>query len=138
MSFNQSDYEIEVDAEKNRVFLTQYGMYDDETATAMLDELDRKTGALPEGFDLVNDIREFKPLEQQKTKYIEPGKEIVAENGVGALVRIVDSAITAMQFERVGDGDEAYHVATAETPREAERMLDRLRAEQNADVRSDE
>ena len=119
------------------MFLTQYGMYDDETATAMLDELDRKTGELPEGFDLVNDIREFKPLEQQKTKYIERGKEIVAENGVGALVRVVESAITEMQFERVGDDDESYHVATAETPREAERMLDRLRDETNHGLRPD-
>lgn len=137
MSFRESDYEIEVDAEKNRAFLTQYGMYDDETATAMLDELDRKTGELQEGFDLVNDIREFKPLEQQKTKYIERGKEIVAKNGVSALVRVVDSAITEMQFERAGDGDDVYHVATAETPSEAERMLDRLRDEEDADVRPD-
>jgi hypothetical protein len=122
MANARSDYELRVNWEDERVYLTQYGQLDDETAEALLSELDRKTSQLPDGRDLVNDLREFAPLDQQKTEYIEHGKEIIAENGV----RVMDSTITKMQFDRVGDRDEAYLVATAETVEQARAFLDRF------------
>lgn len=127
MGTSQSDYDLRV--EGDRVYLTQYGRLDDETAEALLSELAEVTGDLPEGWELVNDLREFAPFDQQKTEYIERGKEILAENGVGANVRVVDSTITRMQFERAGDRDEEYHVATAESVEQAEAFLDRFDGE---------
>jgi hypothetical protein len=132
MGRRRSDYDIEVDREARRVYLTQYGQLDDETARALLAELDEMTRELPDGWDLVNDLREFAPFEQQKTEYIERGKEIIADNGVRANVRVVDSVITKMQFDRVGDDDEQYHVATAESVEQAERFLDRFEEELDA------
>ena len=67
------------------------------------------------------------PFDQQPTEYVERGKEIRAENGVAATVRVVDSTITKMQFERAGDSDEEYHVATAETVEQAEALVERFR-----------
>jgi hypothetical protein len=132
MGRRRSDYDLEVDHERSRVYLTQYGQLDDETARALLAELDEMTRELPDGWDLVNDLREFAPFEQQKTEYIERGKEIIADNGVRANVRVVDSVITKMQFDRVGDDDEQYHVATAESVEQAERFLDRFEEELDA------
>lgn len=129
MTAGTSDYELSVDRARHRVYLTQYGQLDDETARALLDDLDEATRDLPDGWDLVNDLREFAPFEQQKTEYIEEGKEIIAENGVSANVRVLDSTITKMQFDRVGDRDEEYHVATAESVEQAEAFLDRFREE---------
>jgi len=117
-----------VDRAANRLYLVQYGRYDDETARSFLSALEAGVAELSPGFDVVNDVREFQPLEQQKTEYIERGKETVAEGGVTALVRVVDSTVTKLQFDRAGDGDDAYQVGHAETVREAEAMLDDLRA----------
>jgi hypothetical protein len=128
MGRRQSDYDLRV--EGDRVYLTQYGRLDDETAEALLSDLDAVTSDLPDGWELVNDLREFAPFDQQKTEYIERGKEILAENGVGANVRVVDSTITRMQFERAGDRDEEYHVATAESVEQAEQFLDRFDPEE--------
>jgi hypothetical protein len=132
MGRRRSDYDLEVDHERSRVYLTQYGQLDDETARALLAELDEVTRELPDGWDLVNDLREFAPFEQQKTEYIERGKEIIADNGVRANVRVMDSVITKMQFDRVGDEDEQYHVATAESVEQAEQFLDRIEEELDA------
>lgn len=129
MGTSRSDYDIEVDRDRNRVYLTQYGQLDDETARSLLAELDEATAALPDGWDLVNDLREFAPFDQQSTAYIERGKEVIAENGVRANVRVMDSTITEIQFSRVGDRDEEFHVATAETVEQAEEFLDRFEAD---------
>lgn len=120
-------YDIEVDHERNRVYLTQWGMLDEETAEALLEELDRKTAPLPDGWGLVNDIRDLAPFEQQNTEYVERGKEIIADNGVTANVRVTESAVTKMQFRRAGDRDQEYHVAHAESPEQADEFLDEFR-----------
>jgi hypothetical protein len=123
---SRSDYDLRVDEANDRVYLTQYGQLDDETAESLLADLEEATSELADEWDLVNDLREFAPFDQQKTEYIEQGKEIIAENGVRANVRVMDSTITKMQFDRVGDRDEEYHVATAESVEQAEQFLERF------------
>ena len=132
MGASDSGYDIDVDRELNRVYLTQWGRLDDETAESLLADLDQKTRDLPDGWELINDIRELATFEPHQTNYIERGKEIIAENGVAANVRVTGSVVTKMQFNRAGDRDEDFHVAHAETVAQAEGFLDRFDAEESA------
>lgn len=99
-------------------------MLDEDAAGRALAEMEDATEQLEEGFTLVNDISEFKPVSQDVAERIERGKAIAAEAGVEAVVRVTgESVIGTMQFDRVGQGNESYHVATAETVEDAEELL---------------
>jgi hypothetical protein len=127
MMTRTGDYEIEVDRERRRVSVRQWGRLAVETAERLLDELDRKTARLPEGFDVRDDSREPEPFDQDDTDFIERGRRVVSDTGGEAPVRVVgDTVVSKMQFDRVV-GDANYHVANAETPEQAEEPLDRLR-----------
>ncbi len=127
-----SGYKIEIDRQKNRLYLTLEGMMNEETAREHVRELVDAADDLEDGFDMVNDIREFKPFSQEVTDVIEEGKQGLTDNGVSAVVRVTgDSSIGALQFTRVGSEEQGYQARTAETVAEAEALLDRLR-EQSA------
>lgn len=120
------EYEITVDGERNRLYLTLAGLLDEGTAEAHVEDLLAAADGLEPGFDMVNDISEFTPMTDAATATIERGKHGLAERGVSAVVRVTgESVVGKMQFSRVGE--EAYHVATAETVAEAEDLLDRFR-----------
>jgi hypothetical protein len=79
---------------------------------------------------MVNDISAFTPLDDEATDTIERGKRGLTDRGVSAVVRVTgESVVGKLQFDRVADGEEEYHVATAETVEEAEELLDRFREE---------
>jgi hypothetical protein len=103
-------------------------MLDEETAHAAAEATIEGAQRLDPGFQMINDISTFKPVSQQATDAIDKGKAGIADQGVEAVVRIVgDSVVGKMQFDRVGDGDRSYHVATAENRAQAEEFLDRFR-----------
>lgn len=121
-------YEVSIDRSRNRLYLTLEGVLDEETAEAHVEEMLEMAEELGPGFDMVNDISEFKPMTQGATETIERGKRGLEARGVSAVVRVTgESVVGKMQFERVGDDDEGYHVATAETVEEAEELLDGFR-----------
>ena len=123
----EGDYTLEVDTETNRLYMKLDGMLDAETGQRIVDELEEEyVPQLEPGFDLVNDISEFKPVSQDATQAIERGKQLIAGAGVSAVARVMgDSVIGKMQFERHGDDD--YHTTTAESREQAESFLDRFR-----------
>lgn len=128
----EENYELELDRERNRLFLTLEGTMDLETTREYAEDVLSAADQLQPGFDVVNDISGFQPVAQEATDAIEHGKEGLAERGVSAVVRIPgDSIVGKMQFDRVGDED--YHVATAENCEQAERFLDEFRAEPAGD-----
>jgi len=118
-------YEITIDESTNRLYMRLEGMLDEETARNVVEEIDEGTAKLDEGFDIVNDISEFKPMSQDAADEIDRGKAIAAQRGANATVRVTgESVIGKMQFERHGQGEETYHVATAESVEEAEDLLE--------------
>lgn len=119
-----TDYEIRADEERNRLYMTLEGMLDEDTAGEAVEELEAAVSTLEPGFTIVNDISAFEPVSQEAVDHIERGKAAAAEAGVEATVRVTgESVIGKMQFERVGEGAESYHVATAETVEDAEALL---------------
>jgi len=118
-----SDYTIEADTTENRLHMELIGSLGESEATAAVERVESEAGKLSPGFDVINDISEFKPLTQDVADTIADGKDILAREDAGALVRVTgDSTLGDMQFDRVG-GAEGYHVAKAETVSEAEQML---------------
>ncbi|MFD1513271.1 hypothetical protein [Halomarina rubra] len=116
-------FDIEADVAANRLNMELRGSLDETQAEAAVDAVDTESRKLSPGFEVVNDISGFKPLSQDVAAAIGEGKQILAENGAGALVRITgESVVGTMQFKRVGDR-EGYHVAEAESHAEAEDLL---------------
>lgn len=131
-------YQVEIDRAENRLYMKLDGMLEQEMADDVVEEITDRLDELRPGFQVINDISEFKPVSQDATDAIERGKQAIADRGVNAVVRIVgDSVIGKMQFDRVGDEIEGYHVATAESREQAERFLDRFQQEADAGAGAD-
>jgi hypothetical protein len=125
---NGGTYMVDLDHENDRLYLELTGMLDEETAHEAAEAAAEGGHDLGEGFQMINDISEFKPLSQAATDAIEKGKAGVAEAGVSAVVRVVGESVTGkMQFDRVGDEDQSYHVATAESREQAVEFLEEFR-----------
>lgn len=128
------NYEVRIDRAANRLYLTLEGVLDEDTAEDHVKELLAAADELDPGFDMINDISSFKPMTQQATDTIERGKQGLTERGISAVVRVTgESIVGKMQFERVGSGEEGYHVATAETVEDAETLLDSFRENERVD-----
>jgi hypothetical protein len=119
-----SDYEVRTDRSANRLYLRLEGHMDEAQTKAAADEVIDAMADLEPGWEMVNDISEFKPATQDATAHIERGKKAAAENGVGAIVRVVDNVTGKLQFNRVGKDVQSYEVTEAESLEEAERLLD--------------
>lgn len=121
-------YDVTADEEKNRLYITLEGMLDESLAEEVLADVDAATEKLEPGYDTVNDISEFKPVSQEAVDAIEEGKQLNTERGNQATVRVTgESVIGEMQWERHGTEAEGFHVATAESVEEADRLLDEYR-----------
>lgn len=117
-------YEVRADESTNRLYITLRGMLDEESANRAVEGIDEATRRLDEGFDIVNDISEFKPMSRDAADAVDRGKAVAADRGANAVVRVTgESVIGKMQFDRVGEGAESYHVVTAETVEDAEQLL---------------
>ena len=123
-SDSMAGFDIEADRMQNRLYMELRGSMDEDQARSAVETVEEEAAKLSPGFDAINYISEFKPLSQDVAETIAEGKEILADNDVGALVRVTgDSALGDMQFSRVG-GDEGYAVTKVESVEEAETKLD--------------
>ena len=123
-----ADYDIEADVANNRLNMKLRGALNEDRARGAVDRVASESAKLSPGFEVVNDISEFKPLSQDVVDAIADGKSILAENGAGALVRVTgESVVGTMQFKRVGE-EVGYQVAEAESYEEADAMLADLKA----------
>jgi len=122
------DWNVDIDQEKNRLYLTLTGHLSAEAAEQAADAVIDASARLDPGFDEVNDMSEFEPAASEAMEEIERGKRGIVENGVEAVCRVVAESTTGqMQFDRAGEGAEEYALAKAESVEEAERLLDQRR-----------
>jgi hypothetical protein len=119
-----SDYDVRTDRSANRLYLRLEGHMDEAQTKRAADAVIDAMADLEPGWEMVNDISDFKPATQDATAHIERGKQAAAENDVGAIVRIVDNVTGKLQFNRVGKDVQSYEVTEAESVEEAERLLD--------------
>ncbi|WP_336001723.1 hypothetical protein [Halorientalis halophila] len=118
-------WDMEIDEANQRAYLTLAGDLDAEQHAAAADACERAAEKLDEGFDLINDMRTFKPGGEEAMRETERGKRALARGGMAAAVRVTSESTTGqMQFDRAGQGAEEYAVAKAESVEEAEKLLD--------------
>lgn len=116
-------YELTTDAGKRRLTVSFDGKLDADAASEAADEVLAAAEELGEGFQMINDIRQFKPLSQDAVSEIERAKKGIAEAGVSAVARVTgESVLGSMQFNRVGD--QAYDLFEVETMEDAHDVLD--------------
>lgn len=125
------DWNVDVDHDKNRLFIDLGGHMAVEEAEESTEEVIAGAEALDPGFDIVTNLEGFMPGDQEAVEYIEEGKRAMREHGASAAVRVMpDSATAQMHFERVGEDEEGYPVAVANSVEQAEKLLDQRREEQ--------
>ena len=126
-----SDWSVDVDEAKNRLYINLAGSMDVEEGRKSNEATKAGIERLEPGFDVVTDIRNFEPGSPEAVELLEDGKAAIAQGGCAAAVRVMpDSATASMHFERVGEDEEAYPVAEAESVEQAEELLDQRRAQE--------
>lgn len=118
-----SEYKVRADVRKNRLYLVLDGFFNESEAKEIADRTIREVQKLRPGFDVINDISNFKPTSQQGADQIKRAGIFVRNYGVGRLIRVVPSAsIGSMQFTRKSR-EAGYDAEVASSVEEAERML---------------
>ena len=118
-----SEYRVRADVRKNRLYLVLDGFFDEDEAQEIADRTIEEVQKLKPGFDVINDISNFKPTSQQGADQIRRAGLFVRDSGVGRLIRVVPSAsIGSMQFTRKSR-EAGYDAEVASSVEEAERML---------------
>ncbi|WP_424017589.1 hypothetical protein ACOZ4N_17210 [Halorientalis pallida] len=127
-----ADWSVDVDEAENRLYLDLGGHFGPEEAKKANEATKEAVQRLDPGFEVITDLSEFVPGDQDAVKYIEEGKQVVREAGASAAVRVMGEGSTTgqMHFERVGEDEEEYAVAMADTVEEAEKLLDKRAASQ--------
>jgi hypothetical protein len=123
-------YEIETDVRSNRLYLDLSGRLNAETLDTAAEETTEGTEMLRDGFDIITDLRGFKPVSPDAAEAIQRAQTELVEMGVDQVVRITDedtSQVVVSAFERRSK-KAGYSGETAETREEAERLLDGARA----------
>lgn len=120
------NWEVDADHEKNRLYLELDGFLDSDAAGDAADATIAGAEALDEGFDMVTDLSNFQPSDEEAMKHIERGKKGIAKHGVAAVVRVMSESTTGqMQFDRAGEDKESYQLAMADSQEKAEKLLDK-------------
>jgi hypothetical protein len=117
-------YEIEANTRCNRLYLDLGGRMDAETLDVAADETVETARNLAEGFDIITDLRGFKPVTPDAAEAIQRAQVELTEMGV---VRVTDedtSQVVVSAFERRSK-KAGYSGETTETKAAAERLLDR-------------
>ena len=127
-----ADWSVDTDEAQNRLYIELVGSHDPEMAKESSEAVKAAAERLDPGFEVITDISECVPGDQEAVQYIEEGKKAVRENGAAAAVRVLGegSATGQMHFERVGEDEEEYAVAVADTVEQAEKLLDKRAASQ--------
>lgn len=116
--------DIRADVAKNRLYLVLGGFFADAEMVPIVDKCIAEAKKLKPGFDVINDISEFKPATPKGADEIKRAQIFVKENGVRKVIRVVGEAVlTQAQFDRQGKSA-GYAADTASTVAEAEKILD--------------
>ncbi len=117
--------EVRADIAKNRLYMIVGGFFTDEEMVKAVDQVIEGIKKLKPGFDIINDISEFRPATPQGAEEMKRAQLFAKSAGVGRVIRIVKSAVLGqMQFTRKSK-EAGYAGETAASIREAEEMLDR-------------
>ena len=117
-------FTIKADIQKNRLYVKLVGFFDYKEMKACTDKTIEEASKLKPGYDVINDISEFKPAGQDTLKEVERAQSYLKKTGVRRGIRVEGKAkLTNIQFNRIGKTVD-YLAETVETMEEAEKLLD--------------
>jgi hypothetical protein len=117
-------YTIRADTTKNRLYVKFIGFFDYKEMKAATDKTIEEAKKLKPGFDVINDVSDFKPAAQDMLKEIERAQSFLKKAGVRHGVRVEGKAkLSNIQFSRIGKAVD-YVAEIVETMEEAEKLLD--------------
>lgn len=120
----ESKTEIRADTAKNQLYMVLCGIYGAEEMKQVADKGITESRKLKPGFDVINNIREFKPTTSVWSGKLKRLQVFLNGRGVNRVVRILgDSTIQQSQLARSAKEIGAYTADTAASPEEAERLL---------------
>ncbi len=116
---------IRKDMSKNRIYIKLDGFFQDEEVKSACEQILNAVKSLAPGFDIINDISEFKPASPKATEYIAHLQEEVIKLHVGKIVRVIErNVLSKMQLTRTSHKASGYHAHNMATMQEAEEFLD--------------
>lgn len=119
-------FTVRADVQKNRLYVKLVGFFDYNEMKEATDKTIEGIKKLKPGYDIINDISEFKPVGQDTLKEVERGQKYFKQSGIRHGIRVEGKAkLTNLQFNRVGKTID-YVPDAVETMEEAEKLLDSL------------
>jgi hypothetical protein len=117
--------DVRANVAKNRLYMALDGFFSDEEAKQTADKGIAEASKLKAGFDIVNDIRGFKPTSPNGAAEIKRALIFCKQQGLRHVIRVVDQAavIGEVQFSRQSK-DVGLAVDTATSVEEADKILD--------------
>lgn len=117
-------FTVKADIQKNRLYVKLVGYFDYKAMKECTDKVIEGVRKLKPGYDVINDISEFKPVGQDTLKEVERGQAYFKKSGIRHGVRVEGkNKLTHLQFNRIGKNVD-YAADAAETMEEAEKLLD--------------
>lgn len=119
-------FEIKVNTARNAIMLRAVGKFDVDLANAMAERFKEAVLEVSQGFTVITDMSEFKPMDATTRAAIGRIVHHAGEKGIGCAVRIlsrdVDSQIGGMQLDKESR-DRGYPVFIVRTYAEARKVL---------------
>lgn len=117
-------YEVRADIARNRLYIVLDGFFTDEQAVEAFEAVKAGVDQLQPGFDVINDVRTFKPASPEVAAYIAKGQQYEIKHGLNRVVRVLGAEIIGqMQFERLSK-ETGLTVIGATSVKAAEKLLD--------------
>ena len=122
-------YDIRIDVEKNRLYLTLTGTVTLDDVTPILDDFTRLAVNLKPGYGIIDDLSELEALEKKIEEVMVPIMKFVKESYAGGVIRVVPESLSgeakARLFEEKSE-EAGYTAAVVHTLEEAEKILDEI------------
>lgn len=117
-------YTVKADIKKNRLYVKLEGFFEHKEMKAATDKTILECKKLKPGFDVINDISDFKAVGQDTLDEVKRGQAFFKKAGIRHGLRVAGkaAALTASQFNRIGKTVD-YVTDTVETMAEAEKIL---------------
>lgn len=113
---------VEANLHKNLLYITLAGHFEAGEVLEAEEAVRREIKLLRPSFDLISDVRLFRPTDTEGLKGLKRIGALLKAQGMGRCVRVTQIALSALQMERVSEeaGYEPIHVFSLE---EAEKIL---------------
>jgi len=117
-------YKIKSDSEKNRLHITLLGFISVNEAATINEAIVKETAQLKPGFDVINDISNFKIAQEQASPILKDIMRFLISHKVNKIVRVVGASESGLiQFANHTFGEPAYNVKYVPTLQDAEIYL---------------